>query len=319
MGRISVIVPVYKVKDYLRRCIDSILGQTFTAFDLVLVDDGSPDECGEICDQFALLDERIHVIHQPNQGLSEARNAGIEWALKNSDSEWITFIDSDDWIHREYLKVLYNSAIEYNVELSICNCIKTSDYSVKETEASGRAELYTAEEFWCFRQYGGAWAKLYRKNQFSEIRYPKGLLYEDVYVTYRLIFMQKHVVYIEDPLYYYYLRDDSITKSQWNPKVLAQLAGMRQQLRFFKINDYSDAYRVTVRNYILDIKKQAEAVAVLKDQYCKEYLNLQILFRIALIKYHRYLPILKYTNLYRYGFPVCTKIYKKFSYLRRGD
>ena len=104
MPKISVIVPVYKVSEYLRRCVDSILAQTYTSFDLILIDDGSPDDCGDICDDYKKTDTRVQVIHQVNQGLAEARNVGIEWALKNSDSEWITFIDSDDWIHKDYLK-----------------------------------------------------------------------------------------------------------------------------------------------------------------------------------------------------------------------
>ena len=106
MPTISVIVPVYKVEKYIHRCVDSILSQTFTDFELILVDDGSPDNCGKICDEYAEKDIRIHVIHQENGGLSAARNAGIDWVFANSDSEWITFIDSDDWVHPEYLERL---------------------------------------------------------------------------------------------------------------------------------------------------------------------------------------------------------------------
>ena len=106
---ISIVVPIYKVEKYIHRCIESILAQTFTDFDLILVDDGSPDNCGKICDEYAVKDKRIHVIHKENGGLSDARNAGIDWAFANSDSEWITFIDSDDWIHPKYLETLYNA------------------------------------------------------------------------------------------------------------------------------------------------------------------------------------------------------------------
>lgn len=315
MTKISVVVPVYKVKEYLKRCIDSILSQTFTAFDLILIDDGSPDECGTICDEYEKNDGRVHVIHQANQGLAEARNVGIEWALANSDSEWITFIDSDDWIHKDYLKILYETALEYQVDLSICNCIKTPEFEVPFVEPIGDSKEYTAEEFWCFRQYGGAWAKLYKKDHFREIRYPKGLLYEDVFVTYRLLFMQSKVVYLEDPLYFYYLRDDSITKSKWDPRVLAQLDGMKQQISFYKKNKYEKALEVTVRNYLLDIKNQIEGAEQVKDKYLKEYIQLKIRYRINLIRFCKYLPIQRYTNMYRYAFPVFTKIYKKFTYL----
>ena len=103
---VSVIVPVYKVEKYIHRCVDSILSQTFRQFELILVDDGSPDNCSTICEEYALVDDRIRVIHRENGGLSAARNSGIEWVLANSDSQWLTFIDSDDWIHPQFLEVL---------------------------------------------------------------------------------------------------------------------------------------------------------------------------------------------------------------------
>ena len=196
MSKISVIIPIYQVEAYIDRCINSVLEQSCTSFDLILIDDGSPDNCGKICDKYAKKDSRIVVIHQSNQGLSMARNAGIEWALKNSDSEWITFIDSDDWIHKDYLKVLYETVLNYDVDLSICNCIKTSDFDVEYKEPQQKVTIFTPEDFWCFRQYGGAWAKLYKKEHFRNMRYPKGVLYEDIFVTYRLLFMQTKVAYI---------------------------------------------------------------------------------------------------------------------------
>jgi len=112
MPAISIIVPVYKVEAYLARCVDSILDQSFRDFELILVDDGSPDNCGAICEEYARKDSRIHVIHQENGGLSAARNAGIDWAFENSNSQWLTFVDSDDWLHREYLNVLYRAVMQ---------------------------------------------------------------------------------------------------------------------------------------------------------------------------------------------------------------
>ena len=125
MPVISVIVPVYNVEKYLHRCVDSILAQTFTDFELILVDDGSPDNCGKICDEYAEKDSRIHVIHKVNGGLSDARNAGIDWAFANSNSEWVTFIDSDDWVDKYYLEYLYNSILTHKTKLAVCNYEKT--------------------------------------------------------------------------------------------------------------------------------------------------------------------------------------------------
>ena len=109
MPTISVIVPVYKVEPYLNRCVDSILRQTYQDFELILVDDGSPDRCGEICDEYARQDSRVHVIHKENGGLSDARNAGIDWVEANSDSQWLIFADSDDWVHPELLARLLDA------------------------------------------------------------------------------------------------------------------------------------------------------------------------------------------------------------------
>ena len=240
---ISVIVPVYNVEKYLKRCVDSLLSQNFDSFELILIDDGSEDSSGKICDEYKNIDKRIIVIHQENKGLAEARNTGIEWSLKNSNTEWITFIDSDDWVHKDYLKVLYETAIKNNVNLSICNCLKTSDFSVNIENTKNSVKIFSAEDFWCFRQYGSACTKLYKKSDLNDIRFPKGLLYEDVFVTYRLIFKQNKIAYIEDPLYFYYARPESITHKTWNPRVLSQLKGTKQQLVFFK------KHRVTCNFY----------------------------------------------------------------------
>ena len=110
MPEISVIVPVYKVEQFLHRCVESILRQSFYNFELILVDDGSPDSCGDICDAYAAKDNRIHVIHQKNGGLSAARNSGIDYVMAHSDSHWLAFVDSDDWVHPDFLKILYSTA-----------------------------------------------------------------------------------------------------------------------------------------------------------------------------------------------------------------
>ena len=107
MANISIIIPVYQVEKYLRRCLDSVIGQTYKDFDVVLVDDGSTDGSGEICNEYAAKDIRINVIHQDNKGLSAARNTGIEWSFTKSNSDWITFIDSDDWVCPQYLEALF--------------------------------------------------------------------------------------------------------------------------------------------------------------------------------------------------------------------
>ena len=124
--KISVIVPVYKVEPYLRKCVDSVLGQTFKDFELILVDDGSPDNCGKICDEYAAADDRVKVIHQANGGLSAARNAGIDWVMAYSKSEYITFIDSDDWVADTYLERLYEG-VGLGAEISVVGMARAFD------------------------------------------------------------------------------------------------------------------------------------------------------------------------------------------------
>ena len=167
VSEISIVVPVYKVEKYLHRCVDSLLNQSFTAFDLILVDDGSPDQCGQICDQYAERDKRIHVIHQYNRGLSAARNSGIDWSLSNSDSKWITFVDSDDWVHPQYLSLLYESALACKTDISVCaykelNNSGNQDYKKVEDRL---ATEWKPEDFFVENHVNAtvAWGKLYKK------------------------------------------------------------------------------------------------------------------------------------------------------------
>ena len=147
VAKISVIVPVYNVEPYLRRCINSIINQTFDDFDLVLVDDGSPDRCGEICDEYAEKDTRISVIHQQNSGLSAARNVGIDWSFSESDSDWLTFVDSDDWIHLEYLEILFREAVAHRTNVCICDFQETTG-KIGTTDVCMEGIDITPEEFY---------------------------------------------------------------------------------------------------------------------------------------------------------------------------
>ena len=165
MPKISVIVPVYNVEAYLKRCVDSILAQTYTDFELILVDDGSPDNCPAMCDEYALQDRRVKVIHQQNGGLSAARNAGIDWGFQNSNSEWFSFVDSDDCVHPKYLEALLNAAIGSYVEF-------TED--VPAIEIVAEPQIRNTEDFFIEKHVNAiiACGKLYRRKCFEEIRYP---------------------------------------------------------------------------------------------------------------------------------------------------
>lgn len=234
MSEISVIVPVYKVEKYLARCIDSILSQTLTAFDLILVDDGSPDSSGLICDEYAAKDRRITVIHQENAGLSAARNAGIEWSFAHEECKWLTFIDSDDWIHPLYLEVLYNAVVRDNTNVSIGQLSWTYGEPLPET-INLTTEVQTPHDYYLKDDVNAtvAVAKLYHKTCFEGVRYPVGKLHEDEFVTYRILFNLDRVSVIDQLIYAYYQNDESIMNRKWNPSRLVRIDALEEQIQFF--------------------------------------------------------------------------------------
>ena len=181
MPKISIIVPVYKVEKYIEQCIESILNQTFKDFELILVDDGSPDKCPEICDKYALKDERIKVIHQKNRGLSAARNTGIDV----SSGDYLCFIDSDDLIASEYCQQLYNLLENNDYDFSVCGMYRFRDeYESFPRVFNLESKVWNSNEFLKEqlnrRSEFGACNKLYRRSIFSKIRFVEGRLNEDV-------------------------------------------------------------------------------------------------------------------------------------------
>ena len=233
MSNISVVVPVYNVEKYLSRCVESILRQTYTDFDLILVDDGSPDQCGELCEQYDESDNRIHTIHRENGGLSAARNTGIEWALSNSDSEWITFIDSDDWIHPRYLELLYTAVESTGCKVAIVNFERTNGddpiitdgmLSIKTVQMQ---ELYTDN----YMQFITAWGKLYKKAEFKSLRYPEGKLHEDEFTTWKILFKYEKIAVIDAPLYAYYVNEEGITKAKWSSRRTDGLEAQKERIK----------------------------------------------------------------------------------------
>ena len=272
MPQISVIVPVYKVEPYLRRCVDSILAQTFVDFELILVDDGSPDNCGAMCDEYAQKDSRVRVIHQENGGLSAARNAGIDWVFAHSDSQWLTFVDSDDWVHPEYLERLYHAVLEHNVKVSICGYEET-DGEIHWTNAdAAQARLWPVEQFYVERNVNATVAvcKLYHKECFVDIRYPVGKIHEDEYVTYRILFQFEQVAVIDMPMYAYFVNPQGITKSEWTIKRLDGLRAHDEQIDFLKKNRFMNAYEMKAKQFIGYLFDQYRNVNMIADGRVKK-------------------------------------------------
>ena len=241
---ITIVVPVYKVEEYLERCVDSILNQTFTDFELLLVDDGSPDNCGKICDEYAEKDSRIFVIHQKNGGLSAARNAGINWFYEQNRSDYITFVDSDDWLHPEYLRILMNGITGNHVKISVCDFKRVFDESPYENNYNINFELTSSENFLVnhFWQYNYACGKLYHKSVFCDVRYPIGKVFEDTFTTYKLLHKCEKIAYTELQLYYYFQNEQGISHSLWKPAELVIFDAMQEQLKFYKEKGLQKAY-----------------------------------------------------------------------------
>ena len=312
MPEISVIVPIYKVEPYLARCVDGILAQSFTDFELILVDDGSPDNCGAICDEYARKDSRVHVIHQENSGLSAARNAGIDWAFVNGNSQWLTFIDSDDWVHLKYLETLYNMAVESNVSVSICAYQESNGITQIEDNKQNCVTLWKTEDFFVQHHVNAtvAWGKLYKKECFREIRYPVGKLHEDEFVTYRILFELPSVVATDVQLYYYFQNQNGIMRSEWTPERLVAIEAYKEQIVYFNSKDFPMAKMCSARSYVgalcgwLKVIREAKSVTAQIPKTEKEVLTL---LRKALKEYRKEVPFNECRWAYVVAYPRFTK------------
>lgn len=270
--KISIIVPVYNVEKYLHECIKSILGQNFREFELILVDDGSKDSCGQICDDYAKMDKRIRVIHKENGGLSSARNKGIEIAC----ADFIGFVDGDDWIDKEMYEVLYSNMITSNAQISACNlCIMNknneffpnsevgSDFIFDTKEAM--EELYTNQKL-TFSSCN----KLFSKSLFQNLRYREGIILEDMDLAYKLIYNAKTITYTSKPLYYYRYNNTSILRGNFSEKRVDEYQVKKEMYEFYAKNFpnvseyvYADLFFTGIRLYSM--------IIIYKKELAKKY------------------------------------------------
>ena len=214
--KISIIVPVYNVEQYLRRCLDSIAAQTFTDWECILIDDGSPDNSGAICDEYAAKDERFRVIHQKNAGVSAARNAGLDAAR----GEWIGFVDSDDWVDAEMLSSLYNTAIQQNAEVVVSGDIRTDGKTQIEKFCPDLGWMNMPKDFAIYWQ--GPCAKLFNKTVLhkNNIKFPLGIaLAEDLLFTFKVFFYCKKIYGINYAYYYYFFNQKSAVHTITKEKI----------------------------------------------------------------------------------------------------
>ena len=308
MSTITVVVPVFNQEKLVDRCIKSVLDQTYKEYILILVDDGSCDRSGAICDEMLLKYDNVFVIHEKNMGLSYARNMGINFNSICFFSDWITFIDSDDWVNPRYFELMIETANNSNVSVVASDYTRTEYDKQLEENDEPKIQICSPEEFIKTDRttFSVSCCKLFNASCFDSIRFPVGKTNEDEFTSYKILFHFEKVARILFPLYNYYVNPNSITRGTWTPKRLDALDAFRLQIDFFRNNGYKEAYLSSLNCYmwvLYDFSKIAqtdypELAKRLKEDFAKE-----------LIRYKEYFPISQYGYYYSYVNPFKYKIY----------
>lgn len=270
---ISIVLPIYNVENYLNDCVESVIKQTYVNLEIILVDDGSTDNSGEMCDVWKKKDKRIIVIHKKNGGLSDARNAG----LKIAKGSYIAFIDSDDVIDETFIETLYTSIRETKAQIACCNFSCFTDKINKENDYNekNKYELLTGKKLVSAIYCGNysnisfvAWNKLYKISLFREynIDYPKGKVHEDTFTTYKLLYFAQSVVIENRNLYWYRLRGGSITNTNINEKrCIDRVEALYSNVIFFRDKNESLLYKQALNmfyklmiNTYKEVEREAE-------------------------------------------------------------
>lgn len=234
---VSVIIPVYNVEKYLDKCLSTVIDQTYTNLEIILVDDGSTDSSGKLCDEWSKRDKRIKAYHKKNGGLSDARNYGI----KKSKGKYISFIDSDDYLSEKFISILYENIIKYDCQISCCSMLTTkSQNEVYKNEPSKTIKLCsTAAIYNMLNQKEidcSVCNKLFLATLFNDIKFPCNRYFEDFSVSYKLLFMADNIVYCDKKLYFYYQRENSIIHFKDDKRVDDLIICIKELEKFIKKN-----------------------------------------------------------------------------------
>lgn len=246
MKLVSVIVPVYNVENYLEECIVSIVVQSYSNFELLLVDDGSTDSSGDICEMLKrkYSDIDIFVYHKENGGLSDARNYGIDRA----NGSYITFVDSDDYIKPDYIEELVESLEKNEADMSVCGLSLLKNGILIATNDARGKDLFNRENAVKMalknRIRQSAWGKMYRREVFKSIRFPKGLLYEDLAVFFDILLQCDRIAVFDSPLYIYRIRNESIMRSEFSEKQFCEVRIIEEAME--KVEEYYPYMRVEI-------------------------------------------------------------------------
>jgi glycosyltransferase involved in cell wall biosynthesis len=290
LPKISIIVPIYNIERHVEQCIASIISQTITDLEIILVNDGSTDNSGEICDQFASIDKRIRVIHKKNGGLSDARNKGIE----SAKGDFIGFVDGDDFIEPKMYETLYNLNIKHSADISTCkiSTIRNNKTS-KEKKYTNKTTIFNSYEAIKF-MYGGkltgysACNKLYSSKLFEEIKFPNNRIFEDAAIMYKLYDNANKIVQIDWPFYNYVYREQSITHSKFSEKRFDIVKNYCETTEFMKqkypnMCEMLDVmYYSSLRNMLVDIVNEKNIIR--NYPYIKKISQLIKEFRHEILK-----------------------------------
>ena len=270
MVLISVIIPVFKVEKYLEKCIKSIVNQTIENLEIILVDDGSPDQCPKICDYWASKDSRIKVVHKKNGGLSDARNAGLDIAK----GEYISFIDSDDWVALDMYEIMLKAMKEENADICACGimgCYQNKNVPMPIRPIVGDSKSIFSMLYSDALYPVATWNKLYKRKCWLDLRFPEGKICEDAFTTYKLIAHANCIVQIEDILYFYRIRSNSIMTSKFNVHKMDEEEAWRENYIFIEQN-YPELKKMAYDFYLQRVNKLIHSMDVLERiEFKKEY------------------------------------------------
>lgn len=304
MDTISVIVPVYNAEKYLNRCVESVLCQTYSDFELILIDDGSTDSSYDMCERIRDRDCRVRIFHKKNGGHASARNKGIDLAFE-SNSEWITFIDSDDWVDSHYLEYLHRAVEETNANISMCAYER-----VGLEDVTGNFPYcvtnYDAETIWCEKRINSTLpcGKLYRKSVFKDLRWPQKC-HDDEHMTYLLLFANPKIAFVDAPLYRYYYNTNSVMASGWSIKHIDSVFAIRERRAFFLENGYLKAYELDCKLYLEELYNTLVELDKVKDCPMDVYQDFRKSFKREIRKNAKKFGYSwnKYRYMYVYAYP----------------
>lgn len=325
MAQISVMMAAYNTEAYIGRALDSILSQTFSDFDVIVVDDGSTDATGAIIDGYSVRDSRVHVMHQNNSGTCIARNNCLDWVCQNSDSQWITFVDSDDWLHPETLERMLKAAQENSVRICACGYQETTGEPPVVLPEDLVPQVWNTMEYYQSYYVNAIMAccKLYHKSCYTNVRHPvNNYHFDDEFVTYRVLYGEERMVFIPAPLYAYYINASGLTKRAWNPSFLDAWVAYEEQIRFFREKGEKQLVSFRYRGYLENALENNRAAKNAADTPKVRKARRKIHRRIRqLIRRMRRQGCLHYRfdfDVILEFYPVRLRIYRWFREMREG-